>query len=75
MIPFVAAIGLIWLGIATRADPSARSWVFIALGLIMAADEALEQVQKHLGRGDRFTPVRRALAIVFVALIVVSVVL
>ena len=73
MIPFIAACGLIVLGLATWRDPQARSWVFITLGFIMALDEALEGQAKRRPAGNQFMVVRRTLAAVFVALIVLSV--
>lgn len=47
MIPFIAAIGLVSLGVATRNDPHARSWVLITLGSIMATDEAFEYMLSY----------------------------
>jgi hypothetical protein len=68
-------MGLFWLGVATRSDPRTRSWVFIVLGIIMAIDEALEQVGERRGTGFRFPTIRRVLASAFVGLIAVSLVL
>ena len=73
MIPFIAASGLIVLGLATWSDPHARSWVFFTLGFIMALDEALEGYAKCHPAGNQFTLVRHTLAAVFAALIVLSV--
>lgn len=73
MIPFVAASGLILLGVTTWSDPNARSWLFVTLGFVMAVDEALEGQAKRRLAGSQFTLVRRLLAAVFTALIIVSI--
>jgi hypothetical protein len=73
MIPFIAASGLIVLGLVTWKNPNTRSWVFITLGFIMVLDEALEGHAKRHAAGNQFTLVRRALATVFAAIIVLSV--
>lgn len=72
MIPFIAASGLIVLGLATWRDPHTRSWVFITLGFLMALDEALEGHAKRHPGGNQFTLVRRTRATVFAAIIVLS---
>ena len=47
------------LGVATGGNPATRSWVFFALGLMMAKDEALEQFQARQGYRERFKAFRR----------------
>lgn len=73
MIPFIAAIGLMILGLTTWRDPNVRSSLFITLGFIMALDETLEGQAKRNLAGDRLRLLRRILAAVFAALIVISV--
>ena len=47
MIPFIAASGLIALGLPTWRDSTARSWMFITYRFIIALDEALEGLAKR----------------------------